>query len=222
MRLKSWALRCKVWGWGWYILSKMIMCFLGASSIVQIKHVWFHLVKHSWDPNIKKKSSLLTRGKIYYSYFSSFKITSSAKYHHGKTAGTSSLDFQLGPNIGNESPRTTFLALEDANGDAGRGGQRWWHHPLQWQIVLTTQQVVWAFKSTFFSTFTTEMRCSTLSLCFRYAMVKDCAVKYAIFLPSFLLPFRYSPKVKRQYGIPLVNLQSRFISPFGTKMNVGK
>lgn len=77
-------------------------------------------IKHSCAPHIRKPL-LLTRRKIYSLSFSCYKIINFAKAHHGKTSGISSLDFQLGPNIGYQSPKITFLALEDVSGAAGSG-----------------------------------------------------------------------------------------------------
>ena len=82
----------------------------------------FLLVKLDFlELQISEEPSLLTRGEIYYSSFSSYEITNFARAYHGRTSDISSLGFQLGPNIGNRSPQITFPALEDVNGDATHG-----------------------------------------------------------------------------------------------------
>lgn len=108
-------------GWGQYDRSDYT---LRGSPIYSTDRacVRSYLVKlNILELHTSEKSSLLTRGKVYSSYFSSFKITNFAKVHHGKTSGINSLDFQLGRSTGNQSLRVTFLALEDVTGQAGCG-----------------------------------------------------------------------------------------------------
>lgn len=95
----------KGWEWGRYMVGEVIVMLPG--SLIHSTDracVRFRLVKLDiLELQISEEPSLLTRGEIYYSSFSSYEITNFVRAYHGKTSDISSLGFQLGPNRGNQT-----------------------------------------------------------------------------------------------------------------------